>query len=48
MFLFSHNDQRRQVDIGRSDLIRGYGWAGRLADKWFGSDKYEEFLLNEL
>ncbi|MEC7800921.1 MAG: DUF1501 domain-containing protein [Verrucomicrobiota bacterium] len=43
VFLFSHNDQRRQVDIGRSDLIRGYGWAGRLADKWFDSDKYEEF-----
>ena len=43
VFLFSHNDQRQQVDIGRSDLIRGFGWAGRLADKWFGSDKYEDF-----
>ena len=43
VFLFSHNDQRKQVDIGRSDLVQGFGWAGQIADKWFGSGRYEEY-----
>ena len=43
VFLFSHNDQRKQVDIGRSDLVQGFGWAGQIADKWFGAGRYEEY-----
>ena len=43
VFLFSHNDQRKQVDIGRSDSTHGFGWAGKIADKWFGSDKFENY-----
>ena len=43
VFLFSHNDQRKQIDIGRSDLVQGFGWAGQIADKWFGSGRYEAY-----
>ena len=43
VFLFSHNDQRKQVDIGRADSVQGFGWAGQIADKWFGSGRYEEY-----
>jgi len=42
-YLFSHDNQRMQVDIGRADLDNGFGWAGRIADLWFGSEKYDEF-----
>ena len=42
-YLFSHSNQRMQVDIGRADLDSGFGWAGRIADLWFGAEKYEEF-----
>ena len=42
-YLFSHDNQRMQVDIGRADLDNGFGWAGRIADKWFGAEKYDEF-----
>jgi uncharacterized protein (DUF1501 family) len=31
-YLFSHDNQRMQVDIGRADLDNGFGWAGRIAD----------------
>ena len=43
VFLFSHNDQRKQIDIGRSDLVQGFGWAGQIADNWFGSGRYEAY-----
>ena len=42
-YLFSHDNQRMQVDIGRADLDNGFGWAGRIADLWFGAEKYDEF-----
>ena len=42
-YLFSHDNQRMQVDIGRADLDNGFGWAGRIADLWFGVEKYDEF-----
>lgn len=42
-YLFSHDNQRMQVDIGRADLDNGFGWAGRIADLWFGVEKYEGF-----
>lgn len=43
IFLFSHNDQRKQIDIGRSDAVQGFGWAGQIADQWFGTSRYEDF-----
>ena len=42
-YLFSHDNQRMQVDIGRADQDNGFGWAGRIADKWFGAEKYDAF-----
>ncbi len=42
-YLFSHDNQRMQVDIGRADLDNGFGWAGRIADLWFGVEKYDAF-----
>ena len=42
-YLFSHDNQRMQVDIGRADLDNGFGWAGRIADLWFGTEKYDAF-----
>jgi uncharacterized protein (DUF1501 family) len=42
-YLFSHSNQRMQVDIGRADLDSGFGWAGRIADLWFGTEKYDAF-----
>ena len=43
VFLFSHNDQRKQIDIGRSDLVKGFGWAGQIADNWFGTGQKENY-----
>lgn len=37
LFLFAHNHQRRQLELGRADQLNGPGWAGRLADRWFGA-----------
>ena len=31
------------MDIGRADLDNGFGWAGRIADLWFGTEKYDAF-----
>ncbi|MEO0973173.1 MAG: DUF1501 domain-containing protein [Pseudomonadota bacterium] len=43
LFLFAHNHQRRQIELGGADLLTGGpGWAGRLADRWFGG--YDERL----
>ncbi len=40
LFLFAHNHQRRQIELGRADQLNGPGWAGQLADLWFGG--YDE------
>ncbi|MEO0421604.1 MAG: DUF1501 domain-containing protein [Pseudomonadota bacterium] len=37
LFLFAHNHQRRQLELGRADQLNGPGWAGQLADRWFGA-----------
>ncbi|MEM9386423.1 MAG: DUF1501 domain-containing protein [Pseudomonadota bacterium] len=36
LFLFAHNHQRRQLELGRADQLNGPGWAGQLADLWIG------------
>lgn len=42
LFLFAHNHQQRQIALGRADALTGAGWAGQLADRWFGG--YDENL----
>lgn len=37
LFMFAHNHQRRQLELGRADRLTGPGWAGRLADLWSGA-----------
>ena len=41
--IYSRTITKMQVDIGRADLDNGFGWAGRIADLWFGVEKYDEF-----
>ncbi len=35
-FLFAHNHQQNELQFGRSDVTKSYGWAGKLHDNWQG------------
>lgn len=35
-FLFAHNHQQNELQFGRSDVTKSYGWAGKLNDNWAG------------
>ena len=46
LFLFSHNHQQRQLQIGRADTLEDIGWAGRIADQWAGVNQNSPLGLN--
>ncbi len=36
LFLFAHNHQQRQLQIGHAGTLNDIGWLGRIADNWQG------------
>jgi uncharacterized protein (DUF1501 family) len=45
-FLFAHDHQQRELQTGQTNTLEHIGWAGRIADDWFGINGGNPIGLN--
>lgn len=46
LFLFSHNHQQRILQTGQANNLNDIGWAGKIADQWYGINNASRLGLN--